>query len=131
MEAKQIKDYLPYYLGCKVLWGTKEVNGVAVLKQTDGINCDVIYNGITYRTNIQNVQPFLYPLSSMTKADRTKYGAIQEDGLWGVEYIGSEGETSYAFVSFEDMALTINMLRKDGFDCDGLIEAGLAIELQD
>lgn len=119
----KLNDYLHNYIGCQI--------------QVFSIG------GYDFKGKIETLTPSLYkeiatmffvgklilrPLADMTTGEKYKFEPKNEDGEIGQEFIGSESETSYAFVSFMDMARTINQLRALGFDCDGLIEAGLAID---
>jgi hypothetical protein len=119
-----IKDYLHLYLGCQI-----ELKD-GIIEKLKCVDCEVtlVNMGWGNAQEIETVKPILRPLSSMTAYEYGKYNAKNEDGEVGQEFVGSEDETSTAFVYFSDMAVAINQLRKDGFDCDGLIEAGLAID---
>jgi hypothetical protein len=127
-----IKDYLHLYLGCEVM--PNDIPDITYKLFSVHYNDDVVlvkedwhlFSFEKYR--FSEIKPILRPLSDMTTGEKFKFNPKNEDGEIGQEFMGSESETPYAFVSFTDMARTINQLRALGFDCDGLIEAGLAID---
>lgn len=109
--------------------------GVNILHVKDGIigvlsNIDIFVEGreqklkfVTsfygdYKVPIEEFKPYLYPLSSMTKEQRTKYGNLN--------YVV---ELTARFNSAHDHVNELyDWLNKHHFDYRGLIEQGLAID---
>ena len=62
---------------------------------------------------IENIKPYLFPLSSMTEEQRKEYQYITERWMYDASYSISD---------------SIDYLNKNHFDYRGLIEKGLAID---
>lgn len=97
--------------------------------------------GIQYDTTAisEDVRLILRRLDSMTYEERDKYGEIlyEPDNDRGAFEIMDSGkhikantyeDESWSYVKITNVSQLINQLRKDGFDCDGLIESGQAID---
>lgn len=70
---------------------------------------------------IENIKPYLRPMSSMTQEEKYTYRHMLGATL------NSEGE-SIMFVYVEDFPMVIDWLNAHHFDYRGLIEKGLALE---
>lgn len=123
----KLQEVLHLYLGCELEYILSGIKHTLIGIESD--DTAYIFGGTNGRrvVSVHHVKPILRPLTSMSREEYQKYDCAQKDGEVGEEFIGSEAETSTAFVYFSHMAISINRLRKDGFDCDGLIESGLAI----
>jgi hypothetical protein len=111
--AKEIKDYLHLYIGCRVRY-----TGMA----NDRI-LTATWLGSLIKTNAwQNIKPILRPLPTMTKKEAKK------NGFWSTIHnmiVGvNERHVRYNLYS----AKQIIWLLSEGFDIFGLIESGLAID---
>ena len=74
-------------------------------------------------TDIENIRPYLFPLSSLT--------AKQKQELWAMGWVYLFGVLSNERVAFRthfDCRDLIDWLNKNHFDYRGLIEKGLAID---
>jgi hypothetical protein len=77
---------------------------------------------IDYKFDIEEVKPYLRPLSSMTEEEEKEFGKIFELELKAIE--APEGHT---IVSAASSTFEIDFYNKYHFDYRGLIEKGLAI----
>lgn len=89
------------------------ITSPAILK---GINKDLIECDIAV-CEIQDIKPYLFPLSSMTEEQKKEYNSLRS--------IGTDecGDITY-FNTFE----SIDWLNKNHFDYRGLIKKGLALD---
>jgi hypothetical protein len=71
---------------------------------------------------IENIKPYLFPLSSMTEEQRKELQELHFD------YISDEIFIDTEFVYREDYVHLIDWLNKNHFDWRGLIPRGLAID---
>lgn len=134
---KKIKDYLQFYIGCDVKYPTHD--GGVVTAQLTGFS---IKDGVetTYKkkrngsygdyiseddgeergheTYVHNIKPILRPLSDMTEEDANRFAHLKD-----VHWDGK-------LITVKAAATLVNFLRSKFYDCDGLIEAGLAIAPQ-
>lgn len=126
---KNIKDYLPFYLGCDVIgqydgdrkgYLTGVINGGVGCEiqffEEDGIN---VFEEPEYNTP-DEVQLVLRPLSDMT--DEEKSWAILN-----MPYKTQKSEDLFNHILYEDAEVVRKLLSKH-FDLFGLIESGLAID---
>lgn len=124
---KKLEDYLPFYIWCDVMTGDKRI---AIKCQLAGVEYD--YAVVDHPTKgrlvtiVQNIQLLLRPLSDIKERD---YHDIAEE----LEINTASVYTwlDRALVKGDFFATTVrlvNALRKREFDCDRLIEAGLAID---
>lgn len=117
---KLLNDYLHFYLGCEVIAQTEKYGEVRALLM--GVHIPevsrpvtVAYNGELLLLNFNKVKPILHSLDSVGVSEfltRPLASSInstlrQELSSW---------------------ANLLNQLRAGNIDCDGLIEAGLAID---
>ena len=80
--------------------------------------------------NIENIKPYLFPLSSMTEEQKKD---IFHNGKFYIDHHNSlcrfpMYEDDYDFVTMEDCLEIFNKLNKYHFDYRGLIPMGLAID---
>ena len=123
LELKHLAPYLPYSL--KYLYNDEilELDGLDV--NQDVFNCDM------GETPFENIKPILRPLSDLTKqheADMTEYSDIERVVFSGNPsnlYFTNTEEKTY----LDDYVDSLNYLLSHHFDVFGLIEAGLAIDI--
>ena len=70
-----------------------------------------------YKHNIEDIKPYLFPLSSMTEEQKEIYCKLQDKVIYN-----SKGPTT------EDILVLTNWLDENMFDWIGLIPIGLAID---
>lgn len=149
---KRIEDYLPLYLGCEGLYLASY--GVSLKKQVKAKLVGITSQGkpilICYdktgkewgRDVISDFYEFILairPLSAMTVEIKILIAKVL--GYYPYKYneldsINSVGElfdqngywTKVTNLSGSQWTKMINCLRKNGYDCDGLMGAGLAID---
>ena len=142
---KRIEDYLHLYLGCEVEWGfeaRKKIGRLAGKDERygwqifDPSNAIVSYHPC--RTDLLKI--ILRPLSDMTDEhinelwDTVGYNPEYESpaypGMTKRKFLKrvfeENGNEQRIEIKFENAAIIQNFLRKKGYDCDGLIPAGLA-----
>lgn len=122
------QNILAMYLGQKMIF---EKSGRITTLQ--GVQ---IINGELYLDDGEDFRPYKYfpfkpilrKLSDMTEEEAKKLIRINKDFNRSVssEYIYLHGKSIWAHIH-ESAAITCNYLRSIGIDCDGLIDAGLAI----
>lgn len=124
---RKIDSYLKYYIGCEI----KSDLGIGVLNAVvDGNRVQV---GVGYGYNNRalklhysdEIKLLLYPLSAMSEDQ--KYNPQSEIQCF---FLDNENKhpIDVEFPTIEQMSHVINSFRKMGYDCDGLIESGLAID---
>ena len=123
LELKHLAPYLPYSL--KYLYNDEilELDGLDV--NQDAFNCDI------GETPFENIKPILKPLSDLTKEDLIEDLGTETSCL---DWTTSEREHWIKFYSREHWInnlpyLIYSHLVKNHFDVFGLIEAGLAIDI--
>lgn len=131
---KNLRDYLHLYLGCEAMHADKKIVLCGL-----NVNSAFIQNMLNEDTIlVSEIKPILRPFSDMTEKE--------VDALWECldlnpafqyhqrkSYIDmwlndepfSDKDDQFTFT---ESLKGINWLRKNEFDCDGLIEAGLAID---
>lgn len=115
---KDLSARLPYHVRCKV-WlkdGTTE-EGPLDLEHN---YADVLRDAFYYN-KIKNIKPYLRPMSSMTKEERSYY-----EDRWFEGYHCIHGDD---MVSEPEIPSYIDWLNAHHFDYRGLIQLGLAIEV--
>lgn len=130
-----IKDYLHLYLSCEILIEPYE-DQPAYIDTIDGI---CVGESVNFKKasdyyfddlNDFDIKPLLHPLSDMTDEECDEFGIASDGG----EYLYGcfEPDAVYggwmAHIEISSVSERLNEMRKRGFDCDGLIEAGLAID---
>lgn len=115
---KELKDYLFLYLGCEMVCHKdfipnsreRSARGKGFCILTPDLLSDIDRNRLEYGT--PHFKPILRPLS---------YELFVKHGF-------AFFETPTWMQQVEAWSNCINKMRLDGIDCDGLIEAGLAID---
>lgn len=89
------------------------------IESLQGINIldNVVEYGSFLSSNIEEVKPYLFPLSSMTDAEKEEYCQLQQRVIYN-----SKGLVN------EDVAKYINWCHKKHLDINNLIHMGLAID---
>lgn len=93
-------------------------------------------NSLWHSCNIENVKPYLFPLSSMTENQKEEFNDLTTSIKLDLSEIGSAIDyynmdidiNEYSYVSLEDMLTCIDWLNSHHFDYRGLIDKGLAID---
>ena len=117
---------LPY--GVK-LWHESYVD-LITLHSIDATHCGVEISidssdsGTPWWNNIEQVKPYLFPLSSMT--EEQKY--ICPIGVGNLETFIEKESWAYLELSFDSILRFIDWINKNHFDYRGLIPKGLAID---
>ena len=129
MTKKELKDYLPLYLGCEVLFGNGNLTGKLI--DTDGINVN-FYTNAKYNISIKKIKPILRPLSDVSDYE---WNQIEESidlpfDAQGIDVIRDNflSDKQDERCGWELVNKSLIELRKISVDVDGLIEAGLAID---
>lgn len=86
-----------------------------------------VINAFLYGT-IENVKPYLFPMSSMTEEQRMKISNIDNDGnisfkIYGEYHIGDSVQ-----IDIKDIDEYFDWLNEHHFDYRGLIDKSLAID---
>ena len=103
---KDLCERLPYGVKISVNNNIESLQGINVLD-------NVVEYGSFLSSNIEEVKPYLFPLSNMTEEQQKEYQYITERWMY---------DSSYS------IADSIDWLNKNHFDYRGLIEKGLAID---
>lgn len=120
---KDLSARLPYGVKCKGIYKEYDITDeVYVKRETKDIlteihyteKCSYVILGLTKECELDNVKPYLRPMSSMLKEERTQF-------LDTCIYVRSELCYVWTCDSYD-------WLNKHNFDYRGLIEKGLAIE---
>lgn len=127
MESKQLKDVLHLYLGCEVFVSDSVTSGIGRLTTVSILGTKqkfrVLIGAMSVERyfNFERDKPILRKLSSMTEEEGKIYVAL---GFGGLPVM--KGGQRIIYTTFTPPCL--NWLRKNSFDCDELIESGLAID---
>jgi hypothetical protein len=113
--VKKLKDYLQHYVGCDCM--TR--HGVMKLVEFNNRNTRVMLWNYEYADyngpfSYEEISPILRPLSDACMQEKADAKNLIVLDKWGQQTI-------------ESMAAVTNFLRSKEFDCDGLIDAKLAI----
>ena len=114
---KDLSARLSYGVICQVDDGAAGLNDgklVEINISKELVRFDADYCWDAY---IDDIKPYLRPMSSMTKVEMLEYISLKED-------IIACDDITYSFETYE----SIDWLNKNHFDYRGLIEKGLAIE---
>ena len=103
---KDLCARLPYGVKISVNNNIESLQGINVLD-------NVVEYGSFLSSNIEEVKPYLFPLSSMTEEQKKEYQYITERWMYDSSYSISD---------------SIDWLNVHHFDYRGLIEKGLAID---
>ncbi len=129
---QDLSGRLPYNVKCKVKYVVNnettdgkdvEMECTDVIKRINFDNLSVYTESLGTESDIENIRPYLRPLSSMTGKEEDEFGEILELGLKALE--GPEGHT---VVSAASSAFEIDFYNRHHFDYRGLIQKGLAIK---
>ena len=114
--TREDKELLLKDLCVRLPYGVKVSNEI----QGDFVIYGVCENYVFARTinnhadfHIENIKPYLFPLSSMTEEQKNEYQHITERWMYDSSYSISD---------------SLDWLNKNHFDYRGLIEKGLAID---
>lgn len=124
---------LPYGVKAQVLGWDEEKGEVEVPLKIYSINTDgyVYFETNDYDVNylpIEDVRPFLRPMSSMTEGEKREiYDWLVENDVDWFDF--SKLRLDEILISFDSSWLLINWLNAHHFDYRGLIGEGLAIEV--
>ena len=114
------KELLMNDLSCRIPYGViLNVNGISNVKLTSvswygEVGVD---DGSTYLYTISEIKPYLFPMSSMTDAEKEEYCQLQQRIIYN-----SKGPVN------EDVTKYINWCYKKHLDINNLIPIGLAID---
>ena len=103
---KDLCERLPYGVKISVNNNIESLQGINVLD-------NVVEYGSFLSSDIEEVKPYLFPLSSMTEEQKQEYQHITERWMYDSSYSISD---------------SIDWLNVHHFDYRGLIEKGLAID---
>ena len=103
---KDLCERLPYRVKISVNDNIESLQGISVLD-------NVVEYGSFLSSDIEEVKPYLFPLSSMTEEQKQEYQHITERWMYDSSYSISD---------------SIDWLNVHHFDYRGLIEKGLAID---
>ena len=103
---KDLCERLPYGVKISVNNNIESLQGINVLD-------NVVEYGLFLSSDIEEVKPYLFPLSSMTEEQKQEYQHITERWMYDSSYSISD---------------SIDWLNVHHFDYRGLIEKGLAID---
>lgn len=114
------KELLMKDISCRIPYGViVNVSGISNVKLTSvswygEVGVD---DGSTYLYPISEIKPYLFPMSSMTDAEKVEYCQLQQRVIYN-----SKGSVN------EDVAKYINWCYKKHLDINNLIPMGLAID---
>ncbi len=131
----QLKDVLHLYIGCDVQLAGHDntvykLVGVTESEMTDGDKPLIAISKIDdvyHESYIEDIFPTLRLLSDMNEKERTEIEEIL--GVLNADHFVNAWvhNTPYS-ISIHNMVQLINVLRKNGFDMDELIESKQAID---
>lgn len=134
---KDLSARLPYDVECKVSHDFKHSRMLCAINPNIS-HCIGVENNDGSKINpikvmVENIKPYLFPLSSMTEEQRKELNELSNS----VE-INGDGDTigsvfdaisyEYYYTSIADMLTVIDWLNKNHFDYRGLIGRNLAID---
>ena len=96
---------------------------IDIIKRISFDTYSVYTEWLGYESDIENIKPYLRPMSSMTEEERTEF-----DTKFHICTKLSEHYFAYAKPIIEIYQESIDWLNKHHFDYRGLIEKGLALE---
>lgn len=115
---KDLSARLPYGIKCEVY------NRVGTLIEVNEYGFAVTYDGGVEETTckINNIKPYLFPLSSMTDEQRKEYEGII------YKSVELHWQRYYDVIDVDDFDCLIDFYHKNHLDYRGLIRLGLAID---
>lgn len=126
---------LPYNVKCKVKYVVNnestdgkdiEMERTDVIKRINLDNLSVYTENLGTESDIEDIRPYLRPLSSMTEKEEDEFKEILELSLKALEE--PEGHT---ICSAASSAFEIDFYNRHHFDYRGLIEKGLALAVKE
>lgn len=121
---KELCGRLPYNVKVHAkytdLGETIELDGIVKMVDTDGfVGIEVMYDTSSSYicVDIDNVKPYLFPLSSMTEEQNFEFHSLQ---------VENSKDGSYSTI--DECYIIIDWCNKNHFDYQGLIPMGLAID---
>jgi hypothetical protein len=129
MMLKTFYDYAHFYLNCQV----KTQKGIGFLESVD---CEGIA-GVRWSHDhedydefkLSRVKPLLKPVSKLTEEDARSICYDADYTLSNSVVFLWDGMLNGFKANFQQTVQLINSFRKHGYDCDGLIQAGLALDI--
>lgn len=132
LEIKHLVGYLPYGLKAKMnVFGDNQtdvgIEGISVIGE---VELSGIRSTVNEFFDISEIKPILHPISDLTKeieVNREKFVPIQEYHYLRFQEISNYngGSRTLDFIQVREQ----NILLKLHFDIHGLIEKGLAIDI--
>ena len=110
---------LPY--GVKVKYAIPTLL-ISVKKDSEGIKIITESTYSEHSYNIEDIKPYLRPMSSMTEEDKKKYSSV----VFKHEFYNGDEEN---ILYYDDFDYLMDWLNAHHFDYRGLIEKGLAIRV--
>ena len=123
---KKIDNYLPFYFGCSI-----EISYISYTTKKDKSYIKEnfeIFDLYIHRGDVYTLKPILRKLTSITDEEISDFHELK---LGWVHLTEDKSELVFEIHGGHtpnQMSETLIQLRKRGFDCDNLIEAGLAID---
>lgn len=114
------KELLMKDISCRIPYGViVNINGISNVKliSVSWYGEVGVDDGSTYLYPISEIKPYLFPMSSMTDAEKEEYCQLQQRVIYN-----SKGPVN------EDVAKYINWCYKKHLDINNLIPMGLAID---
>ena len=123
---------LPYGVKCKVWYNDKtlDIKSTGIDFYTNTVNLDIPGDD-NAKVYVDNIKPYLFPLSSMTEEQKiecfkgTDIELDEYNEIWSTFPISN---SDIALTNLNNWLKVINWLNKNHFDYRGLIEKGLAID---
>lgn len=121
---------LPYGVKCKVWYNDKtlDIKSTGIDFYTNTVNLDIPGDD-NAKVYVDNIKPYLFPISSMTEEQREEFLNIQTEERQIllnalIEYKSGKYDKIPIIAPYKQ----IEWLNKNHFDYRGLIERGLAID---
>lgn len=129
---KDLCARLPYGVKCKVWYNDKtlDIKSTGIDFYTNTVNLDIPGDD-NAKVYVDNIKPYLFPLSSMTEEQKiecfkgTDIELDEYNEIWSTFPISN---SDIALTNLNNWLKVINWLNKNHFDYRGLIEKGLAID---
>ena len=135
LETKHLAPYLPYNLKCEVLnRGQEKEIGEMMAVYDDGSAC--LGNIIESEKGFEYIKPILRPIQEVEQYFENLYGDLNHQDV--TDYFDADFLESHDNIEISEIQLlepeqipygTIQVLFKHHFDVFGLIEKGLAVDI--
>jgi hypothetical protein len=135
LETKHLAPYLPYNLKCEVLnSGQEKEIGEMIAVYNDGSAC--FGNIVESEKGFEYIKPILRPIQEVEQYFEKLYGCLEHQDV--TDYFDADFLASHDNIEIEEIQLleaeqlpygTLKVLLKHHFDVFGLIEKGLAVDL--